>query len=177
MAVHTFTQPSSLDATLATATKMSTTEANGSTRSQDSAKNSTQSFPSEVREPLAHSTNPKSKPGITFAHEDKLPKLPIPELDSSCKKYIAALKPLQTPKEHNDTTISVQEFLKSDGPVLQEKLKKYASGRSNYIEQFCKYSTNVPQILSSFPGSGVDRKCLVAIVTVPLKHALTHLRV
>jgi carnitine O-acetyltransferase len=132
MAVHTFTPPSSLDATLATVTKMSTSEVNGSVRSQDSARESAQSFPSEAREPLAHSTNPNSKPGITFAHEDKLPKLPIPELDSSCKKYIAALKPLQTPKEHNDTTLSVQEFLKSE--------KKYASGRANYIEQFCRYS-------------------------------------
>jgi hypothetical protein len=24
--------------------------------------------------------------------------------------------------------------------VLQEKLKKYAAGKANYIEQFCKYS-------------------------------------
>ncbi|KAH7412177.1 carnitine acetyl transferase-like protein [Phaeosphaeria sp. MPI-PUGE-AT-0046c] len=115
---------------------MTSTEANGSVRSQESAKDSAQSFSSEAREPLAHHTNPNSKPGITFAHQDKLPKLPIPELDSSIQKYIAALKPLQSPKEHNDTTISVQEFLKSEGPVLQEKLKKYASGRANYIEQF-----------------------------------------
>jgi carnitine O-acetyltransferase len=140
MAGHTFTQPSSLDATLATASKMSTSEPNGSARSQESAKDSAQSFSSEAREPLAHSTNPNSKPGITFAAQDKLPKLPIPELEASCKKYIAALKPLQTPKEHNDTTIAIQEFLKSDGPNLQDKLKKYASGRDNYIEQFCTYS-------------------------------------
>jgi carnitine O-acetyltransferase len=143
MAVHTFTHPASLDATIATAKKMSTSDVNGSGRSQEAAKNSAQSYSSEAREPLAHSTNPNSKPGITFAHQDKLPKLPIPELDSSCQKYIAALKPLQTPKEHNDTTISVQEFLKSDGPVLQEKLKKYASGRANYIEQFCKCPRNL----------------------------------
>lgn len=149
MAVHTFTQPSSLDATLATA-KMSNTEVKSSIRSQDSARESTQSFPSEAREPLAHSTNPQSKPGITFAHQDNLPKLPIPELESSCQKYIAALKPLQSPKEHNDTTISVQEFLKSDGPILQEKLKKYASGRSNYIEQFCTYLSARSSLLLLF---------------------------
>ncbi|KAL5118819.1 carnitine O-acetyltransferase yat1 [Pleosporales sp. CAS-2024a] len=142
MAVHTFTQPASLDATLATATNMLTTEANGSHRSHEAAKDSAQSYSSEARGPLAHSTNHNSKPGITFAHQDKLPKLPIPELESSLQKYLAALKPLQSPKEHNDTIISVQEFLKSDGPVLQEKLKKYASGRANYIEQFCKYSTS-----------------------------------
>lgn len=146
MAVHTFTQPASLGETLATATKMTSTEANGSVRSQESAKDSAQSFSSEAREPLAHHTNPDSRPGITFAHQDKLPKLPIPELDSSIQKYVAALKPLQTPKEHNDTTISVQEFLKSEGPVLQDKLKKYASGRANYIEQFCKYPISAPEL-------------------------------
>ena len=139
MAVRTFTQPSSLEDTLASAATMSTSEANGTARSEAAAKTSTQSFSSQSQAPLAHSTNPKSKPGITFAHEDSLPKLPIPELDGSCKKYIAALKPLQSAKEHSDTVLSVNEFLKADGPVLQDKLKKYASGKANYIEQFCEY--------------------------------------
>ncbi|CAI6330393.1 unnamed protein product [Periconia digitata] len=137
MAVRTFTQPSSLDGTLvSTSVTMSSSEVNGSIRSEASARDSTASFPSEAKDPLGHHTNPNSRPGITFAHQDKLPKLPIPELESSCKKYLAALKPLQSPKEHNDTTIAVQDFLKADGPVLHEKLKKYASGKANYIEQF-----------------------------------------
>jgi carnitine O-acetyltransferase len=120
---------------------MSGSEVNGSTRSAESAKDSQQSYPSEARAPLASHTNPDSRPGITFAHQDKLPKLPIPELDASCKKYIAALKPLQSPKEHHDTVLSVEDFLKTDGQVLQDKLKKYAAGKANYIEQFCKSSS------------------------------------
>ncbi|KAF2129129.1 carnitine acetyl transferas-like protein, partial [Dothidotthia symphoricarpi CBS 119687] len=136
MAVRTFTRPSSLDASVITAVKMSTKETNGDVRSEASAKDSAQSFSAEARAPLAHSGKTDSKPGITFASQDKLPKLPIPELENSCKKYVAALKPLQSTKERNDTAASVQEFLKSDGPVLQEKLKKYASGKANYIEQF-----------------------------------------
>ena len=76
--------------------------------------------------------------GITFAGQDKLPKLPIPELESSCKKYLEALKPLQTAREHAQTQYAVNEFLKSDGPELQEKLKTYAQGKTSYIEQFCK---------------------------------------
>ncbi|KAK7746828.1 carnitine O-acetyltransferase yat1 [Cytospora paraplurivora] len=78
----------------------------------------------------------KSYPGVTFAHQDKLPKLPIPDLESSCKKYLAALKPLQSAREHSDTRQAVQEFLKHEGPELQEKLKKYAEGKTSYIEQF-----------------------------------------
>ncbi|ROV97735.1 hypothetical protein VMCG_07396 [Cytospora schulzeri] len=78
----------------------------------------------------------KSYPGVTFAHQDRLPKLPIPELESSCKKYLAALKPLQSAREHSDTRQAVQEFLRHEGPELQEKLKNYAEGRTSYIEQF-----------------------------------------
>jgi hypothetical protein len=80
----------------------------------------------------------KPKGGVTYAHQDKLPKLPIPELEASCQRYLTALKPLQSLREHADTKHAVQEFLKHDGPELQEKLKKYAEGRSSYIEQFCK---------------------------------------
>ncbi|KAF2878439.1 carnitine acetyl transferas-like protein [Massariosphaeria phaeospora] len=136
MAVRTFTRPSSLNGTLATSRLTMSTAETPHVRSAAAAKEATQAFPPEAKEPLAHDTNPNSKPGITFAAEDNLPQLPIPDLESSCNKYLSALKPLQAPKEHNDTVMAVQDFLKSDGSALQEKLKKYASGKSNYIEQF-----------------------------------------
>ena len=81
---------------------------------------------------------PKVKQGVTYTHQDDLPKLPIPELESTCKKYIDVLKPLQTLREQKDTAAAVEEFRKHDGPILQERLKKYATGKSSYIEQFCK---------------------------------------
>lgn len=80
------------------------------------------------------------KGGVTFAHQDKLPKLPIPDLATSCHRYLTALKPLQSSREHADTKNAVQEFLKHDGPELQAKLKQYAEGRTSYIEQFCRIS-------------------------------------
>ncbi|KAL2865366.1 choline/carnitine O-acyltransferase [Aspergillus lucknowensis] len=76
------------------------------------------------------------KGGLTFAHQDSLPKLPIPDLESTCQKYLDAVAPLQTPKEQGDTRAAVRDFLKSDGPALQEKLQKYASSKTSYIEQF-----------------------------------------
>lgn len=84
------------------------------------------------------STTPEEKPkgGVTFAHQDKLPKLPIPELESTCQRYLSSLKPLQTHREHAETRRAVQEFLQTDGPELHEKLKKYAEGQTSYIEQF-----------------------------------------
>ncbi|MCJ1395846.1 hypothetical protein MMC18_008732 [Xylographa bjoerkii] len=78
----------------------------------------------------------KPKPGITYAGQDKLPKLPIPTLEDTCKRYLDALRPLQSHREQSETEAAVQEFLRRDGPILQEKLKKYATGKSSYIEQF-----------------------------------------
>ena len=75
--------------------------------------------------------------GVTFASQDKLPKLPIPDLDKSYTKYLSSLRPLQSAREHAESEAAVQEFLRAEGPELQEKLKKYASGKSSYIEQFC----------------------------------------
>lgn len=80
----------------------------------------------------------KMEGGITFAAQDKLPKLPIPELEGTTVRYLEALKPLQSPREHAETKHAVNEFLREEGPDLQEKLKRYAQGKTSYIEQFCK---------------------------------------
>ena len=90
-----------------------------------------------TRVPMANYNEPRTDGGITFSGQDKLPKLPIPELEATCKRYLEALKPLQTAREHAETQHAVNEFLKSDGPELQEKLKAYAQGKTSYIEQFC----------------------------------------
>ncbi len=82
----------------------------------------------------------KPKGGVTFAHQDKLPKLPIPELSATLKRYLAALKPLQSSREQADTKHAVDEFLRNEGPELNDKLKKYAEARTSYIEQFCRFS-------------------------------------
>ncbi|KAK5132342.1 hypothetical protein LTR08_009177 [Meristemomyces frigidus] len=105
-------------------------------RSEANAKDTTQSFAKEKLSPIATHMNPASKPGVTFAAQDMLPKLPIPDLEATCKKYLAALDPLQTAREHADSERAVYEFLRAEGPELQEKLKQYATGKSSYIEQF-----------------------------------------
>jgi carnitine O-acetyltransferase len=136
-AVRTFTMPKPLGEKLATSQGKSG-EAGDSKRSGGAAKESTDTFSQEAKAPLAAHRNPESKPGITFAAQDRLPKLPIPDLDETCRKYLEALKPLQSPREHQDTIAAVNEFKRRDGPDLQERLKKYATGKSSYIEQFCR---------------------------------------
>ena len=130
----------SIDEQLARARKDSIIMPSSNERSQTNAKDVTQSYSKEKLAPLATHTNPNSQPGVTFAAQDKLPKLPIPDLESTCKKYLASLDPLQTAREHADSERAVQEFLRTDGPELQEKLKAYSAGKGSYIEQFCKLS-------------------------------------
>ena len=139
MEVRTFTKPGSLDEQLASlAVEKMPSHLNGEGRSEEAAKDVTKTFSEHDKNPLAANSSNKSQPGITFAAQDNLPSLPIPDLESTCRKYLESLKPLQSPKEHHDSEVAIREFLKSEGPDLQEKLKKYASGRANYIEQFCK---------------------------------------
>jgi carnitine O-acetyltransferase len=74
--------------------------------------------------------------GITLANQDKLEKLPIPDLQDTCKSYLEVLEPLQTPSEHIQTEEAIKQFLESSGPILQERLMRYAEPKTSYIEQF-----------------------------------------
>ncbi|EME85639.1 uncharacterized protein MYCFIDRAFT_186180 [Pseudocercospora fijiensis CIRAD86] len=105
-------------------------------RSQENAKEVAQNYSKEQTDPLASHKNPESRPGVTFAAQDKLPKLPIPDLEQTCKRYLESVDPLQNAREHADSERAVREFLRTDGPQLQEKLKEYSANKSNYIEQF-----------------------------------------
>lgn len=153
--VRIFAMPKSLDETLAAGTPTSPLlkpvlvngkvnghingNVNGSVNGHINGTGKPESVDLPTSMPVTMSVAEKPKEGgITFAAQDDLPKLPIPSLESSCQKYLAALKPLQGPREHAETRLAVQEFLKSDGPELQEKLLEYAEGKSSYIEQFCK---------------------------------------
>ncbi|ORE07198.1 acyltransferase ChoActase/COT/CPT [Rhizopus microsporus var. microsporus] len=74
--------------------------------------------------------------GITFKYQDELPRLPIPDLESTLQKYLTVLKPLQTSSEHEQTKAAVKDFLENEGPELQKKLQTYATNKHSYIEEF-----------------------------------------
>ncbi|KAI1329300.1 choline/Carnitine O-acyltransferase [Xylariaceae sp. FL0255] len=125
--VRIFAMPKSLGETLSATAPTSLPRVNGKNPSSNNV-----SYSSNT---VTMAEKPKEG-GLTFAAQDDLPKLPIPTLDATCRRYLAALKPLQGPREHAETQHAVQEFLRSDGVDLQEKLQQYAAGKSSYIEQF-----------------------------------------
>ncbi|KAI5966609.1 YAT1 [Candida theae] len=84
----------------------------------------------------------------TFQYQDSLKKLPIPDLEETCKRYLKVLEPLQSNKEHLRTKAAVELFLKgsnhidgeatsqSIGCYLDDYLRKYDKDQPSYIEQF-----------------------------------------
>ena len=77
--------------------------------------------------------------GVTFASQHKLPKQPLPTLESSCRRYLEALKPLQSSEEHADSEAAVSRFINGEGAVLQAQLEAYNKSHANYFEHFCMY--------------------------------------
>ena len=74
---------------------------------------------------MSHGYSHKPKILATEAQAN-LPKLPIPELEDTCRRYLASLRELQDTDEHEATKRAVDEFLKGDGPRIQAKLKEWA---------------------------------------------------
>lgn len=73
----------------------------------------------------------------TYSYQDQLQKLPIPDLEETCKNYLSVLRPLQTEKEYEKTVEAVAKFMKDGtGRYLDSELRKYAETRNSYIEQF-----------------------------------------
>ena len=61
----------------------------------------------------------------TFKFENSLPKLPIPELNKTCHRYLDALKPIIASQQQYEQTKSiVNEFEKGEGARLHEELLK-----------------------------------------------------
>lgn len=77
-----------------------------------------------------------------------LPKLPIPKLEDTCRRYLRALEGLQDQEEHARTKKAVDEFLSSgEGTKWQKKLEEYNASVDSYIEEFwCR----------SYPRVGAD---------------------
>ncbi|KAI0798637.1 acyltransferase ChoActase/COT/CPT [Irpex lacteus] len=72
----------------------------------------------------------------TFARQSELPKLPVPPLEDTCRRYLQALEGLQDPRDHEETKKAVEDFLKNDGPRIQQRLIAWAENKASYIEDF-----------------------------------------
>lgn len=62
--------------------------------------------------------------GKMLRFEDSLPRLPVPTLEETAKRYLKSVHPLLSQQEYQATEKAVQEFVKPGGPgeKLQERL-------------------------------------------------------
>jgi len=65
--------------------------------------------------------------------QHKLPRLPVPPLEDTLKRYLRSLRALQDDTEHDKTKAAVEQFLSDEGPRIQEKLVEYAKDKDRYV--------------------------------------------
>eukprot|EP00164_Ancoracysta_twista_P003453 GFYU01004608.1.p1 GENE.GFYU01004608.1~~GFYU01004608.1.p1 ORF type:complete len:585 (+),score=155.56 GFYU01004608.1:123-1877(+) len=65
-------------------------------------------------------------------------KVPVPDLEGSCQRYLKSLEPLLNPAQLSDTRNRVKEFVKSGGIgwELQEKLQQRALQRESWLSEW-----------------------------------------
>ncbi|KYN06143.1 Carnitine O-palmitoyltransferase 2, mitochondrial, partial [Cyphomyrmex costatus] len=73
----------------------------------------------------------------TLHFQASLPRLPIPKLEDSCRRYLNAQKPLLSQKELQNTSSYVSKFLTSEGQSLQKLLLEHnaENPHTSYISE------------------------------------------
>ncbi|KAI6654544.1 Carnitine O-acetyltransferase-like isoform X1 [Oopsacas minuta] len=86
-----------------------------------------------------------------------LPKMPVPTLADTLKRFLTALKPLLTYSKFEETVRKTDSFAKEHGPYLQDKLVKLSEEVDNwagYVSVHVRYLANrSPLILTNGAGA------------------------
>eukprot|EP01128_Nolandella_sp_AFSM9_P009061 TRINITY_DN5702_c0_g1_i1.p1 TRINITY_DN5702_c0_g1~~TRINITY_DN5702_c0_g1_i1.p1 ORF type:complete len:600 (+),score=73.78 TRINITY_DN5702_c0_g1_i1:3-1802(+) len=74
---------------------------------------------------------------LTFAHEEAMPRLPVPELEETLNKWKKTVSALATPEEMRELDVLVEQFLNGEGPDLQKKLMtKRQAAQFSWLEDW-----------------------------------------
>lgn len=72
----------------------------------------------------------------SLQHQQVLPKMPIPALEDTVNRYLAAVLPLLSPEAQEATKSAATSFLADQGPHLHQALLDYDANEENYLEHF-----------------------------------------
>ncbi|XP_074647611.1 choline O-acetyltransferase-like [Tubulanus polymorphus] len=92
-----------------------------------------------------------------------LPKLPVPDLNSTLDKYLQVLQPVLSEEEYERTKKIVDEFGREggEGEILQEQLKKFAETKDNWVVDWwlkdMYLDIHLPLPVNSNPGMVMPR--------------------
>ncbi|XP_043096113.1 carnitine O-acetyltransferase isoform X2 [Puntigrus tetrazona] len=101
--------------------------------------------------------------GRYLAHQEGLPKLPVPPLQQTCEHYLAALTPIVDPEELDHTCQLLEEFQKSGGvgerlqKGLEQRAKKSENWLSDWWLQTAYLDYRMPVVVHSSPGVVLPR--------------------
>ncbi|XP_059146443.1 carnitine O-acetyltransferase-like isoform X2 [Physella acuta] len=76
--------------------------------------------------------------GRTFSVQYSLPKLFVPPLDQTLKKYLDTCRPLLTDEQYKATEEIVERFKNKEGPNLQKLLEERAQNHTNWLSDWWK---------------------------------------
>ncbi|KAI4878149.1 hypothetical protein NFI96_028410, partial [Prochilodus magdalenae] len=94
----------------------------------------------------------------SIAHQEGLPKMPVPPLRQTCERYLAMLEPLVSEEELEHTRALVDEFLRSGGvgERLQRGLERRARKTENWLSEWWMQSayldSRMPVAVYTSPG-------------------------
>ncbi|KAJ2915465.1 hypothetical protein MD484_g4951, partial [Candolleomyces efflorescens] len=80
---------------------------------------------------------PEPLPGLTFASQSSLPKLPVPKLEDTLGRFKESLKPIAwTEEEFKTAAQKIDEFGAGKGKELHERLLEHDQGTKHWLENW-----------------------------------------
>ena len=70
----------------------------------------------------------------TYYFQPLLPKLPVPDLNTSCDRFLASMRPVLSEEEYRNLFCEVIEFKEKEGPILQSYLCRRAATMTNWLK-------------------------------------------
>ncbi|KNC52757.1 carnitine O-acyltransferase [Thecamonas trahens ATCC 50062] len=74
-----------------------------------------------------------AKQALTFSLQGSLPRLPVPSLEATTRKYLESIEPLRDEGEMAEERERVEAFLANEGPTLQRYLWLKSLWAPNYV--------------------------------------------
>ncbi|KAK3093524.1 hypothetical protein FSP39_016746 [Pinctada imbricata] len=72
----------------------------------------------------------------TFFFEPLLPKLPVPDLNSTCERCLASFRPILSDEDYMNLLTAMITFKEKDGPRLQQYLLQKAAVEDNWLSEY-----------------------------------------
>lgn len=100
--------------------------------------------------------------GRYLAHQESLPKLPVPPLQQTCERYLAALEPIVEEEDLQHTRQLLEEFQHGGvGERLQKGLERRAKKMENWLSDWwlkvAYLDYRMPVVVHSSPGVVLPR--------------------